>query len=527
MIRRLMTAVLPRALGEALGLGLALTAMLAGSLMLEPALGARTLAQGTLLISGLAALWGALRREPPKGRWPRQVMGEIGFSAALGATFAATCGGLIWLLGLPATANGDVLQAARSEPALAAAFILNGPLALGFRIFFRGWLGWDDLRRRHLVWSLTHAIMMAALAVALVSIVVAALPLVRGQQFTPPPDAGPLGQAVDTIVFSLFPIGSILIVLAGGGLLLITPPVALFSYVVARRITRRLHPLADAAAALREGQYTARSPVEGADEVAQLQADFNAMADALEKAIASLEMERDTVARLLEARRKLVGNVSHDLRTPAATIRATLESARSRAEDALPDDLAHDLDTALAEIERQGRLIDDLFLLSQAEVGRLTLRAEPVDVARLACEAVEAARPLAWASGRVDVVAKNGGDLPLANADPARVAQILHNLLHNALRHTPPGGIIAVETAREGDLVALRVRDTGEGIPAEALPHVWERFYRVSDDRGGSGLGLSIVRELTAMMGGSASVESVEGQGSTFTVWLPRHHPPV
>jgi signal transduction histidine kinase len=526
MIRRLMSAPPIRALGEALGLGLALTAMLAGSLMLEPALGARTLAQGMLLVGGLAALWGALRRKPPKGRWPRQVMAEIGFSTALGVTFAAACGGLIWLLGLSAMANGEVLQAARREPALAAAFALNGPLVLGFRVFFRGWLWWDDLRRRHLVWSLTHAIMMVALAVALVSIVTAALPLARGQQqITPPADVGPLGQAVDAIVFSLFPIGSILIVLAAGGLLFITPPVALFSYVVARRITRRLHPLTDAAAALREGEYTARSPVEGADEVAQLQADFNAMADALEKAIASLEMERDTVARLLEARRKLVGNVSHDLRTPAATIRATLESARARAGDTLADGLAHDLDTALAEIERQGRLIDDLFLLSRAEVGQLTLRVEPVDVARLAGDAVEAARPLAWASARVDMVAQTGGDLPLANADPARVAQILHNLLHNALRHTPPGGIIAVETACEGGCVALRVRDTGEGIPAEALPHVWERFYRVSDDRGGSGLGLSIVRELTEMMGGSVSVESVEGQGSTFTVWLPPHNP--
>jgi signal transduction histidine kinase len=480
-----------------------------------------------LLVGGLVALWGALRRESRKGRWPWQVVAEIGFGVAMGVTFAAACGGLIWLLGLSAMANGEVLQAARSEPALAAAFILNGPLVLSFRVFFRGWLWWDDLRRRHLVWSLTHAIMMVALAVALVSIVVAALPLVRGQQFTPAPDAGPLGQVVDAIVFSLFPIGSILIVLAGGGLMLITPPVALFAYFVARRITRRLHPLAEAAAALREGDYAARSPVEGADEVAQLQADFNAMADALEKAIASLEMERDTVAGLLEARRRLVGNVSHDLRTPAATIRATLESARARGGDTLADDLAHDLDTALAEIERQGRLIDDLFLLSRAEVGELTLRVEPVDVARLASEVVEAARPLAWGAARVDVVTQTGGDLRLAKADPARVAQILHNLLHNALRHTPPGGIVVVETACEGGCVALRVRDTGEGIPAEALPRVWERFYRVADDRGGSGLGLSIVRELTEMMGGSVGVESVEGQGSTFTVWLPRHHPPA
>ena len=176
----------------------------------------------------------------------------------------------------------------------------------------------------------------------------------------------------------------------------------------------------------------------------------------------------------------------------------------------------------LAEVERLQKLIDDLFLLSRAEVGQLTLRLEPVDAAEIIRQVVRAdARP-AWDSGRVEVTASLPTDLPPVRADADRLAQALHNLVYNAVRHTPPGGIVVVGAVVERGHVTLSVRDSGEGIPAESLPHVWERFYRVESSAGGAGLGLSIVRELVDLMEGTVTVESAPGEGSCFAVRLPR-----
>jgi signal transduction histidine kinase len=176
------------------------------------------------------------------------------------------------------------------------------------------------------------------------------------------------------------------------------------------------------------------------------------------------------------------------------------------------------------EILRLQRLIDDLFTLSQAEVDRLAMHCEPIDVSRVVRRMVEAMAPLAWKTGRVEVVAELPAELPPARADESRLEQILANLVRNAIRHTPPGGIVAVVANGKADAVRVEVRDTGEGIPAEDLPHIWERFYRgenAQQDSRGAGLGLALVKELTEAMGGSVEVESVVGQGSCFVVRLP------
>jgi signal transduction histidine kinase len=137
---------------------------------------------------------------------------------------------------------------------------------------------------------------------------------------------------------------------------------------------------------------------------------------------------------------------------------------------------------------------------------------------------VEAIAPLAWQSGRVEVVADVSKAVPTACVDVERLEQVLANLLRNGVRHTPPGGIVAAVMFAEANCVVIEVRDTGEGIAPDDLPHIWERFYRgqSSDARDSAGLGLAIVKELTEAMGGSVSVESTVGQGSRFTVWLRR-----
>jgi signal transduction histidine kinase len=296
------------------------------------------------------------------------------------------------------------------------------------------------------------------------------------------------------------------------------------AYFIARGTTRRLENLARAAAALRRGDYGARSAVEGQDEVAQLQSDFNAMADELERTLHALQGERDRVAGLLEARRALVANVSHELRTPVATVRAALDSSVDHWAETPPEQLRANLEVMQGEILRLQGLIDDLFTLSRADAGGLPIQCAAIDVCAVGQRMVEALAPLAWRSGRIEVVADLPRGLPRASADEGRLEQVLANLLRNAIRYTPPGGIVVLRAAATPDGVEMQVCDTGDGIAAEDLPHIWERFYRGANgrrrDTGGAGLGLALVRELTEAMGGSVSVQSGPGEGACFTITL-------
>ncbi len=385
---------------------------------------------------------------------------------------------------------------------------------IAFRLGVRLWLYWDHLRRTKLRWALTHAhLIVVLLGVGMFSLLAL---VVR------------IHSPRDTLL-GILPVVVVFSVVAVVGLAIVLPPSALFSYLFARRTIRRIAALAAATGALRAGEYAARVPVDGEDEVAQLEHNFNAMAADLERAVRDLQAERDTVSHLLESRRALIANVSHELRTPVATLRGYLEAARAHWDDAPPPTLRHDLEVMERESIRLQALIDDLFTVARADVGQLELRCEPVDVGPVARRVVETTAPLAWQSGRVTVLADAPPDLPLALADASRLEQILRNLLHNAVRHTPPGGIVAVEVTADADTVSLSVNDTGEGIGSEDLPHIFERFYRASNARdrgdGGAGLGLALARELAAAMGGTVTVASTPDQGSSFTVRVPRACP--
>ncbi|MGI9147798.1 MAG: sensor histidine kinase [Chloroflexota bacterium] len=291
---------------------------------------------------------------------------------------------------------------------------------------------------------------------------------------------------------------------------------SLVAYLLSRRLVARLEHLGRAAEALRAGNLAARVAVSGNDEVAQLQASFNSMA-------AELEADRDRVVGLQAARRQLVAGVSHELRTPVATVRGYLEAALQH-NGVVPPGLRTDLETMQREVGRLQRLIEDLFTLSRAEVGRLPVRSEPTDVSLVVQHLVDTQAPLAWRQRRVHVLAESASNVPPARADPERLEQLMGNLVNNAVRHTPPGGLVAAIVASETESVRVEIRDTGEGISADDLPHIFDRFYRghTSDSRGGAGLGLALVKELAEAMGGSVGVTSTPGEGSCFTVRLPR-----
>lgn len=522
--RRLLWAALPaQALLEAWLLGLALLFLLSRQVgVVSPAV----LSNGLLFLCGSCGMWVVLRSRLPQGSWQRQVLWELAVGLALSLVMGAGIGLVARILGWEET----WLRSALGGPLLASLLLLGtGPGYLVARVGVRLWLSWDRLRRRRMLWAITHAHLTVVVLLIFLLAGGALLIAVLTDSNAPagPEPANLATSLTERLMHTVFPATVLILFLTAAAIAVMLPLSALFSFLVARRTTRRLEALAEAVKAFRDGQYDTRVERVGEDEVAQLQSGFNAMADELARTLRDLEAERDKVAALLQSRRELVAGVSHELRTPVATMRATLESALDRPAEAMPEPLRHDLDVVGREILRLQRLLDDLFTLSQADAEGLRIECQATDVAPVVRRMVDALAPLAWASGRVEVVAELPAGLPPACADEARLEQCLANLLRNAIRHTPPGGIVAVAARAEPDTVLIEVRDTGEGIAPADLPHIWERFYRGESTRGsgGAGLGLALVKELTEAMGGSVAVESEIGRGSRFTVRLPKTQP--
>jgi two-component system sensor histidine kinase BaeS len=225
----------------------------------------------------------------------------------------------------------------------------------------------------------------------------------------------------------------------------------------------------------------------------------------------------DRLDRSRADRQSLLADVTHELRTPLTVISGGIEAMLDGVHPADEDHLAPILEQARV----MDRLLDDLRTMSLAESGALPLYREPVDLRTIGRDVVSAHAAVAQAAG-VRLTAEDDGPLE-TNVDPVRVREILGNLVANALRHTPPGGFVSVSVARDGDDAVLTVRDTGEGIPPEDLVRIFDRFQRRRSDSGGSGLGLTIARDLAAAHGGSIEADSdgVPGRGSTFRVRLP------
>jgi len=274
-----------------------------------------------------------------------------------------------------------------------------------------------------------------------------------------------------------------------------------------RRIAAPVGDLIDAVGRIEAGDYTVRVPERGPREVRSLGRAVNAMTARLSAS--------DT------RRRTFLADVTHELRTPLTVIRGQVEGM---IDGVYPADAEH-LEPILNETRVLERLVEDLRTLSLAESGSLSLAREPVDVAELIGDVAGAFEPSATAGG-VELRVEVATDLPAAMIDPLRIRGVLVNLLANALRHTPAGGVItiaaagAVPRAGDGPAVRIEVRDTGTGIPPELLSTVFDRFVKDVDSRG-SGLGLAIAKTIVEAHGGSIDVSSSPGQGTSFTLVLP------
>lgn len=283
---------------------------------------------------------------------------------------------------------------------------------------------------------------------------------------------------------------------------------ALLAIPLAHRLVRRITGLAAATNRLASGEYDIRVPAQATDELGQLARDFNRLAH--------------TLGRNEQLRRRWVADISHELRTPLSVLRGEIEAVQ----DGVRPMTSRTMEVLHGEVLHLGRLVEDLYDLSLADIGALTFHKEQLDLAELTGQAVEAHRDQFKARNlSLEYVPEVGH--ALLEGDRIRLRQLLDNLLENSLRYTDPGGCLRISLQPQNDRLHLAFADTAPGVPEEALAHLFERLYRVEDSRnrahGGAGLGLALCRSIVEGHGGEIMAAPSPLGGLAITITLPRH----
>ncbi len=283
-------------------------------------------------------------------------------------------------------------------------------------------------------------------------------------------------------------------------------------------LTRRLSSLSEAVRGFQKGDLGRRVPAGGADEVGSLGRAFNEMA-------ATIEADVEKVRLAERMRRDLIGNISHDLRSPLASIQGYLETLVLKGAELPAEERQKFLQVSLRNTASLQRLVEELFELAKLDARQVQLRPEPLQVAELAQDvALKLAREAETAGVTLSV--EPSDDLPLVNGDVGMLERVLTNLMENAVRFTPSGGTVRAILRGGGEgSVRVTVADTGTGISPEDLPHVFERFYRADRSRtrgahDGAGLGLAIARQIVELHGSALEVQSRPGEGTEFSFTL-------
>jgi signal transduction histidine kinase len=279
----------------------------------------------------------------------------------------------------------------------------------------------------------------------------------------------------------------------------------LLGILLARTISRPVKEVTAATKIVAGGELGYQVPVRTEDEIGELAASFNQMSADL--------------AQATEQRRQMTADIAHDLRTPLSVILGYMEALSTGKLQPTPETF----DVMYAKGQHLQHLIDDLRILALADAGELTLTRRPVEARALLEHTALAYQVLAREKG-LQLSVESQDDLPLIDVDPERISQVLNNLVSNALRHTPEGGQIVLLAEKGESAVILQIRDNGAGINAEDLPHIFDRFYRGDKARrqsGESGLGLAIAKSIVEAHGGTISVTSSTGEGTTFVLSLP------
>lgn len=292
---------------------------------------------------------------------------------------------------------------------------------------------------------------------------------------------------------------------------------AVLSFFLSRTITVPVHNLTARAADLAGGRFDRLIEVVSEDEIGRLAGMFNHLTVRLRETLEEISAED-------RMRREFVANVSHELRTPLTTVRTYAETLLEGGADTDAETSARFLRVIMGETDRMARLVEDLMTLSRLDSDRIQLDRHELDVTDVVTEVAERFAERCRRK-KIDLRVTAAPDLPPVTADRDRLEQVLTNLLGNAVDFTPEGGTISIGAERVGEKVAVSVRDSGVGIPAEDLPRIFDRFFRVERGRsrefGGTGLGLSIARDLVEAHGGRIAIESETGDGTEVRFTLP------
>jgi signal transduction histidine kinase len=278
-------------------------------------------------------------------------------------------------------------------------------------------------------------------------------------------------------------------------------------------VTSRLRTMTAAVRQFSQGDMDARVRVESRHEIAQLGTAFNQMADTITENVRRLKANDDL-------RRELVANVSHDLRSPLASIQGYLETILMKEDSLSAEQRKTYLETVLGNVQMLSRLVTELFELSKLDARQMQPESEPFSIAELAQDTALKFTPQAEEDA-IQLTVDVPRDLPLVFGDIGMIDRAMSNLIENALRYTQPNGNVTISLSPQSVGIAVSVSDTGEGIPAADLPYIFDRFYRVEKSRnkaeGGTGLGLAIAKRIIELHNSTISVESVIRRGTTFS----------
>ncbi|AIE85251.1 sensor histidine kinase [Fimbriimonas ginsengisoli] len=289
------------------------------------------------------------------------------------------------------------------------------------------------------------------------------------------------------------------------------------AYAFANRALRPIAKVTQAAAEISRSDLSRRLEVTGDDELAELSHTFNEMLGRLDRSFSELEAAYASLALAYEQQQRFTADASHELRTPLTRLKLATSAALTESKS--PEEMREALAAADRAATSMTRLVQQLLTLARSDAGELGLRPEPIDLRVVVAEALEGV-----AGGRPVESAFSDRAL-MIRGDAEHLARVVANLVENAVRHTPAEGTVRVETGRTGDQAVISVRDSGEGISAGHMPHLFERFYRVEAARtrrdGGSGLGLAICKNIVEAHGGRLEIESSPGVGTTARAFFP------
>ena len=291
-------------------------------------------------------------------------------------------------------------------------------------------------------------------------------------------------------------------------MLVVAALVLIVSLYVMRAITRPIGELSEGIRRMSGGELSVRVDVRGNNEFTDLGRAFNSMSERIEA--------------LDQTRSQFVSNASHELKTPLSTMKILIETLmyQDPMDPAMTKDFLNDVNS---EIDRLNRIVSDLLTLVNIDSGGMKLNRESIPLKALLDEQIKRLLPLARENGiEINLEARDEINI---TGDSLKLQQVVYNVIDNAIKYTPRGGEVHTSLTRSGKRAIIRISDTGIGIPAQDLPHIFERFYRVDKSHsratGGTGLGLSIVKQIVQLHGGTIEARSAEGQGTTFIIDLP------